>query len=107
VAADDYLLRCYRYIELNPVTARMVDKPEQYHWSSYRANACEGFDPLLTAHPLYLALANDAKEHCFNYRVLFRVPLCDDNVHEIREAVTMNRELGNARFKAEVESVTG
>ena len=28
VDAQDYLLTCYRYIELNPVRARMVESPE-------------------------------------------------------------------------------
>lgn len=28
-------LKCYRYIELNPVAAGMVMVPEQYRWSSY------------------------------------------------------------------------
>ncbi|GAA3565824.1 hypothetical protein GCM10022265_14800 [Marinobacter xestospongiae] len=39
VDAENYLLSCYRYIELNPVTAGMVDQPEQYPWSSFRRNA--------------------------------------------------------------------
>lgn len=30
-----YLLRCYRYIELNPVRAGMVRHPRDYRWSSY------------------------------------------------------------------------
>ena len=33
---DEYLLNVSRYIHLNPVEARMVDVPEEYHWSSYR-----------------------------------------------------------------------
>ena len=35
---DAYLLSCIRYIELNPVRANMVDRVEQYLWSSYRFN---------------------------------------------------------------------
>lgn len=38
VDADDYLLICQRYIELNPVRAGMVGDPADYHWSSYRSN---------------------------------------------------------------------
>ena len=36
---EAYLLTCYRYIELNPVRAAMVDDPADYPWSNYRANA--------------------------------------------------------------------
>ena len=34
IQAEDYLLTCYRYIELNPVTANMVDDPADYRWTS-------------------------------------------------------------------------
>lgn len=39
VDAEPYLLACYRYIELNPVRAGMVQHPEEYPWSSYRWHA--------------------------------------------------------------------
>jgi len=39
VQDDAYLLNVCRYIVLNPVRARMVDAPDQWHWSSYRATA--------------------------------------------------------------------
>lgn len=39
VQSERYLLVCSRYIELNPVRAGMVTRPEAYRWSSYRANA--------------------------------------------------------------------
>jgi putative transposase len=36
---EGYVLACYRYVELNPVAAGMVEHPGAYRWSSYRANA--------------------------------------------------------------------
>ena len=33
VQSERYLLECYRYIELNPVRAGMVDDPADYRWS--------------------------------------------------------------------------
>ncbi len=39
IAAEDYLLACSRYIELNPVRAGMVVSPAHYRWSRYRCNA--------------------------------------------------------------------
>lgn len=33
---DAYFLELSRYIVLNPVRARLVSTPEQWHWSSYR-----------------------------------------------------------------------
>jgi len=34
VDSEQYLLACYRYIELNPVRARLVADPRAYPWSS-------------------------------------------------------------------------
>jgi len=39
VDAKNYLLACYRYIELNPVAAGMVEHPGDYRWSSFTCNA--------------------------------------------------------------------
>ena len=39
IQSECHLLTCYRYIELNPVRAGMVERPEEYIWSSYSANA--------------------------------------------------------------------
>jgi putative transposase len=37
VDKDNYLLQVSRYIHLNPVAARIVERPQDYRWSSYRA----------------------------------------------------------------------
>lgn len=37
VEKDNYLLELCRYIVLNPIRARMVESPEEWRWSSYRA----------------------------------------------------------------------
>jgi hypothetical protein len=39
VERDSYLLELCRYVVLNPVRAGIVESPEQYLWSSYRATA--------------------------------------------------------------------
>ena len=36
VDKDNYLLQVSRYIHLNPVEAKMVQRPQDYAWSSYR-----------------------------------------------------------------------
>lgn len=59
VQCDDHLLRCYRYIELNPVRAAMVADPADNRWSSYAANALRRTEALLAPHPVYLALASE------------------------------------------------
>jgi putative transposase len=39
VEKEAYLKELCRYLVLNPVRAKMVEKPEQWKWSSYRATA--------------------------------------------------------------------
>lgn len=62
IHARRYLLSCMRYIELNPVRAHMVERPGEYRWSSYRANALGYRDPAVTPHPLYYALGRSPEE---------------------------------------------
>ena len=44
VESDTYLLACCRYIELNPVRARMVAEAGDYPWSSYRTRITDQSD---------------------------------------------------------------
>jgi len=39
IQKDSHLLEVCRYVVLNPVRAKMVEKPEDYQWSSYLATA--------------------------------------------------------------------
>jgi putative transposase len=45
VDKDNYLLELCRYIVLNPVRAKMVNEPQSYAWSSYRATSGSGSGP--------------------------------------------------------------
>jgi len=66
-----YLLSCMRYIELNPVRARVVAFPGEYRWSSFRANALGQDDSLLRPHSFYCALGRTAESRQAAYRALF------------------------------------
>ena len=107
VQADKYLLACHRYIELNPVRACMVEDPGFYRWSSYRANGLGQTDKLLTPHPLYLALGDTDESRRAAYRLLFRTDLDRAAVDDIRLALRHSQPLGNDRFRAEIERLTG
>ncbi len=107
VCAENYLLACYRYIELNPVTARMTEKPEEYPWSSYRANGIGELDDLLTLHPIFNHLGKTAEERCFAYRELFKAPLCAQDVYDIRVAIKTNRLVGDSAFQEQIEKAIG
>lgn len=40
IESDAYQLEISKYIHLNPVQANMVDRPNQYLWSSYSVYVC-------------------------------------------------------------------
>lgn len=71
VRSKSHLLRAMRYIEENPVRAKLARRPEDWPWSSYRANALGEFDALVTPHPLYYALGRSAGERQRAYRRRF------------------------------------
>ena len=54
VDTDSYLLSCYQYIELNPVRAGIVKRPEDYAYSSYHANALGKLDSMVMPHQVFL-----------------------------------------------------
>lgn len=47
ISKDSYMLNCINYIEYNPIRANIVDKPEDYPWSSYKARILGEQDRLL------------------------------------------------------------
>ena len=86
VHTAQYVLACYRYIELNPVRAGMVAHPRDYRWSSYRHNAEGRTDAGVAPHPAYLALADDPEHRFSEYRGLLDEPLPQEKVDELRRA---------------------
>ncbi len=102
---EEYVLVCYRYIELNPVRASMVNHPKAYSWSSYRYNGDGQQNVLIKPHELYLGLGMDEKERRVNYRSLFDAHLDSNTINEIRQATNGNYVLGNDRFKDEIEDM--
>jgi putative transposase len=107
VDSERYLLVCQRYIELNPVRAGMVETPEAYPWSSYRANALGTDDPLVTPHLVYTGLGAHDVDRRAAYRHLFLEELSEQLLTEIRRAGNSNRPLGPASFVDEVANTVG
>jgi putative transposase len=104
VDSERYVLSCYRYIELNPVRARMVDDAAAHPWSSYHANALEQHNPLLTPHSAFLALAAEPADRARAYRALIAEALSDETVAEIRKYLQQQRALGTDVFRKRVEA---
>jgi putative transposase len=98
VTTDDYLLTCYRYIDLNPVRANLVRRPELYGWSSHRYFAFGEHNPMVKAHRTLLSICKGETMQRA-YRALFEQPFEMVHLQAIREAVVGCRAIGEPRSK--------
>ena len=103
VNAEDYLLKCYRYIELNPVRASMVAHPAEYKWSSYRTNAYGEKCQYIKPHGVYLDLGRQSDDREDAYRELFKTEMDAQDIHNIRQSVRFSVPLGDNRFREQIE----
>lgn len=107
VQSGRYYLACQRYIELNPVRARLVADPADYMWSSYPAHALGRKPAMWKPHAEYLALGATAHARRSTWRQFFAEPLSAQIITDIRNALNTGLVLGNDRFRREVEALTG
>lgn len=106
VDSESYVLRCCRYIDLNPVRARMTDDPVRFAWSSCAYLGGQRDDPLLSPHSAYAALGASRAERAAAYRSLLREALSDDDLQAIRSYLQQQRAWGRDDFRAMVEAKT-
>jgi putative transposase len=108
VQSDTYLLACCRYIELNPVRARMVADAADYQWSSYRSrieDVPEG--QWLDADPCFVALGDTVMQRRTRYEAFVRLTIPRDEIRLIRNALQRGQLTGTSRFVDEVEQIIG
>ncbi len=72
IDSEGYMLTRYRYIELNPVRAGMVENASGYRWPSYGVHALGQSDELIRDHACYLALDATDEIRQAAYQALFR-----------------------------------
>ena len=68
VDRDNYLLQVSRYIHLNPVAARLVERPQDYRWSSYRRYLGERGEEGFTRELILGQFGGQPKERILRYR---------------------------------------
>jgi len=97
---EKYWLTCLRYVELNPVRAGLVESPELYEWSSYRAHAFGRPDPLLTPHHLYLEFGQTSSRRQEAWQAICRAPIDEHALITIRYCVQTGRALRDGLDRA-------
>jgi putative transposase len=103
VESDEYFLQCCRYIELNPVKAKMVKRPADYRWSSYRENA--GLSPSVTVGRHGFTNLCDISFEGYQEYVAENTP--SSEAEFISQRLESNRLTGGSRFVKEIERRTG
>jgi REP-associated tyrosine transposase len=96
---EDYLLACARYVELNPVRAKLVKKPEDWKWSSARAHLDGAKDGLVKVEPM-LARVPD-------WHTLLQGGIDEDTLEAIRASERTGRPLGGEGFVKRLQELTG
>jgi len=96
---EDYLLATVRYVERNPVAARLCESAGSWPWSSARAHLRGQDDDLVRVKPMLdrisdwrAYLSNDVENH---------------QADSIRRHTRTGRPLGTAEFVHNLERVTG
>jgi putative transposase len=96
---DAYLMACARYIETNPVRARMAARARDWAWSSARAHLTGRDDALVKAAPL-LKRAGD-------WKAFLAEKLSAEEKAAIQGAERTGRPLGEPAFVRKLEKKLG
>jgi len=96
---ERYTLAAARYVELNPVRANLVSRPEDYPWSSARAHLLERDDALVRVAPLLARVAD--------WPAFLREPIDPTLIDDVRKHQSTGRPLGDDAFIGHLEALLG
>ena len=100
-AMDDvHLMAAARYVELNPVRAKLCRAPSAYKWSSAKAHVAGKDDVLVKAAPL-------AERAGMSWAEFLRGGLDPDDVEAMRRHERTGRPMGSAGFVERLERILG
>ena len=100
VMDEEHLGHAIRYVSLNPVRARLVDRPQDWQWSSVRAHLAGEDDRLVRVAP---ALERYGSFDSF----LGASDESSEAWRSLRKSETSGRPLGSAAWIAALETRTG
>jgi putative transposase len=98
VMDERYLLACARYIENNPVRAKLTDRAEKWRWSSAAAHISGKDDQLVTVEPLLGLVQKKWSEF-----LCTSVPA--DEIHYLRKHERTGRPLCEPSFLEHLEAL--
>lgn len=107
IDSDSYLLACYRYVDLNPVRAKIVDTPFEYRWSSFGAHMGSAHTGWLDDAPSFLALARTTSDRRAAYLKFVGQLIPNPQLKLIRSAIQRNQVTGSEEFQIQIAERTG
>lgn len=107
VSKDEYLLACVRYIELNPVRAKMVKEAKDYPWSSFGFRAEGRIDSLLDEDPIYQTFGKTPRERQERYKEWFKRSMPDEQLNLIRDVTQKGAIFSGKSFSEKIAKLTG
>jgi len=85
VERDAYLLELSRYLHLNPVRAGMVDRPQDYHQSSYRSYLGTRKEAMVTTDLILGMVSDDDKTGRRAYREYVEKAIDEENRNPLQD----------------------
>jgi putative transposase len=98
VMDEDHLAAALRYVSLNPVRAHLVERAQDWRWSSTRAHLGGKHDGLTALAPI--------RERFPNFADLLATEPDVDMLERLRAGESIGRPLGGDGFLASIESLT-
>jgi putative transposase len=95
---ENHLLAAIRYVEMNPVAAEMVVKPEEYRWSSARSHLEGTEDMLASSFPLHNLI--------LDWKDLLHLS-SEEELKILKRHEYTGRPLGHDSFVAKLEKTSG
>lgn len=106
IQSESYLLACMVYLDLNPVRAAMVNRPEMYAWSSHRHYAGLAVQRGLTPHALYWEMGNTPFAREASYAEMVRAGLSVGVQSAVTSSALHGWALGDPEFVGRLQQKT-
>jgi len=100
---EPHLLAAARYVELNPVRAGLVARPEDWRWSSTAAHLAGKDDALVRVQPMLDLVTTRVAD----WRAYLDLETPDETIERLRLHERTGRPLGDEAFVDRLERLVG
>jgi putative transposase len=106
IQAEQYLLACMVYCDLNPVRAGMVNRPADYRWSSYKHYSGAEVQGFITPHALFWEMGNTPFAREAAYAEMVQAGISAAQQADLTQSALHGWALGGAGFVEAMQKKT-